>query len=176
MFFAGALNIAVVAVTEVLTKDHLKRLTEVLGDLIAVSSVHTPVLIFYIGSLHAGTIPLCRKTGTDNALTIERLGNHTKESLYQCAAADSDAIAEITITLPSRSIILADLSKVGRRLSIIHLVKDVRFHQTETFVSTSCLIIGQSRVHHLSSRHIVDAPAIGEPVGGGNGFILNIGR
>ena len=99
---------------KVLAEDYLEGLTEVLGNLIAASSVLAPVLIFYIGSLDTDTIPLCRKTRTDDALAVKRLGNDTKESLYQCAATDTDTIAEVTITLTTGCVVLADLSKVGR--------------------------------------------------------------
>ena len=139
-----------------------------LGDIVNITAVLPPERIFQIRGLHMDRIPVRGEAGTDDTRAVQCLGNNTEESLNQRPAADADTVAEVTIALPSGRIVVADLSEVGRTLAVVHLIHDVRFHQPITLLRTTCLEIGQRGVHHLSRRHIVDAPRIRHPVGSGD--------
>ena len=174
MSLSCALNVMVFSMTKILPQYNLQRLTEVLGNLINIPSVLTRVLIFYIRSLHTGTLPRCRKTRMDDTLAFQCLWNDTKQTLQQGSCRDANTITEIPITLPSSSIIITNLTEISWRLSIIHLIQDICFHQSESLLIAARLKIGQCCMHHLGSCYIVNTPRIRHPVAGGNRLISGL--
>ena len=90
------------------------------------------------------------------------------------AAGDTYAVAKVAIALATSSIIITDLAEIARTLSVVHLVEDIGLHQPEALSLTASLETGQRHVHHLGSSHIVDAPRIRHPVGGGDGVVFRV--
>ena len=74
LFLAGAFDVAVLAVVEVLAEDDAEGTTEILGDLVTVGVALARELIFQIGGLDGGFCPLVGETRTDDALAVEGLG------------------------------------------------------------------------------------------------------
>ena len=162
------------AAAGVLPEDDLQRARETLRHNDPHLGALALILIVEIGSLDTGMLPRRRETGADDALAIERLGNDAEESLNQRTAADADTVAEITIALPSGSVVVADLSEIGGALAVVHLIEDVGLHQPVAIFCPSCLEIGQCRMHHLGGSHVVDAPRVGHPVAGGDRVIARL--
>ena len=130
------------------------------------SAVLSRELIIQIGRMNATAVPFLGKARTENALSVERLRNDSKEPLQQGSRRDADAIAKIPVALSTCRIIMTHLSEVGRRLTIVHLVYHVCLHQSETLFMAPCLEISQCGMHHLGSCHVVNAPGIRQPVAG----------
>ena len=66
------------------------------------------------------------------------------------------------------------LSKVGRRLSVEHIIHHAGHQQVVALYIISGLKTGQRHMHRLCRSHIIDTPGIRHPVGRGNGFVVGI--
>ena len=139
MMLRCALNITILAVVEVLANDYLQRLTEMLSDFVTCYPTLARIYIRKVWSLDGDTIPRMGETGTDDAPAIEGLRDDAEKTLDKRAAADADAVAEVAIALAAGSVIIADLSEIGWRGTVVHLVKDVGFYQLVSLISTSGL-------------------------------------
>ena len=166
----GTHDVAILAQSEVLADDNLLRLGEMLRHLVDGLVALTLVLIIYIRCTHRCRIPGFGESRTNDATTIQGIGLDAKESLQHRTCRDADAVAEVAVALATGSIVLADLAEVGGRLAAVHLVHHVGHHQAVALFRASSLEVGQGGMHHLSGSHVVDAPRVGQPVGGGNGL------
>ena len=169
MLIAVAHNIAIFSHAKVLTDDNLLGLGKVLSHLVNRLVALTLVLIIYIRCADGCRIPRLREAGTDDTTPLESVRQNAEKPLNKRACRYTDAVAKVAIALTTGSIILADLSEIGRTLPVVHLVHHIGHHQLVALLRASCFEISQRRMHHLSSSHIINAPGIGLPVAGGNG-------
>ena len=116
------LDVAILSLAHVQPQHHLQGLAESLVDDEAQRTVLARELIVDIGRVDAATVPVLRESRAQDALPVERLRNDAKEALQQRSGRDAYAVAKVAIALATRSIVVAHLSEVGRRLSVVHLV------------------------------------------------------
>ena len=118
----AALDVAILPLAHVQPQHHLQGLAESLVDDEAQRTVLARELIVDIGRVDAATVPVLRESRAQDALSVECLWNDAKEALQQRSGRDAYAVAKVAIALATRSIVVAHLSEVGRRLSVVHLV------------------------------------------------------
>ena len=103
---------------------------------------------------------------------MERVRNDAIEPLDKGAGRDTRIVGEVAIEFTACLVVITDLPEIARTVAQIGLIHDVGFDEPVAFLAAPCLEIGQRHVHHLGCSHIVDAPVVGQPVGGRDGLQL----
>ena len=135
-----------------------------------------------VGRGERGIGPLGGEAGAQHETAVQGIGLDTAESLHQQARGHADGVAEVAVALASGSIVEADLAQIAGALAEVHAVEQGALHQMVALAAASGLEVGQGGVHHLGKGDIVDAPRVGQPIGGGEGGIacgidgLRLGR
>ena len=80
---------------------------------------------------------------TDEAFPIECLWNDAKKTLNQRTTTDTDTVTKVTIALTTGSLVMTNLSEVGRTLTIIHLIHDISHQQVVALQTFSSLKASQ---------------------------------
>ena len=122
--------------------------------------------------MNRGTIPSHREARTDDALAIQRIRGNAIKSFNQSTRRDTRHIREVTVTFPQNLVHRRDLPEVSRTATKIHKIQNIGLEQSVCLLNPTSLVISKHRVHHLSHRHIIDAPLIWRPIRGTHGLIF----
>ena len=156
------------SVTGVLSYNYLQRAGEILYYLIILFAAGTLKRIFYVWGLHRCAVPVGGESGAYDASPVEGLRCYAEQTFYQCSRCYASDIGEVAVGLPEVSVILGDLPEVSRAGAHIHEIDQVALQQLEAGIGSPCMEIGECHVAHFGHGHVVDAPLVRCPVGGGD--------
>ena len=103
----------------------------------------------------------------DDAAPAESIGANAEETLGQRALRDAESVGIVASLFTIHHVILAVLSHIAGRLTIVHLVDDVGFHQAEALLVAGCFEASHGGMHDGCGTDIVHVPRIRHPVASG---------
>ena len=167
VLLGGALYVLVLTFAQIDAQHQLLSLAEVLGDVVDEQIALAAEAVAHIGGADGCAVPRLGEIGVDDAAPAESIGANAEEALGQRALRDAESVSIVASLFTIHHVKLAVLSHIARRLTIVHLVDDVGFHQAEALLVAGCFEAGHGGMHDGCGTDIVHVPRIRHPTAGG---------